>query len=65
MKKKDYEDITKRLENIKRYIFKNTIAKVDYMKIQRETGQQMPFYAQIVELNDIIEMLKYEKEKAQ
>lgn len=65
MKKKDYEDIIKRLENIKRYIFKNTIAKVDYMKIKRETGQQMPFYAQIVELNDIIEMLKYEKEKAQ
>jgi len=61
----DYDYIIKRLENIKQYIFRNTIAKVDYMKIERETGQQMPFYSQIVELKNIIEMLKYEKEKTQ
>ena len=38
------EEIIKKLEQIKNYIFRNTIAKVDYMKIERETGKQMPFY---------------------
>ena len=56
------EEIIKKLEQIKNYIFRNTIAKVDYMKIERETGKQMPFYIQIVELNEIIESLKFKYE---
>ncbi len=51
-------EIVKKLEKIKSYIFRNTIAKIDYLKIEKKTGEKMPFFSQIVELNEVIEELK-------
>lgn len=57
------KEIVRKLQEIKSYIFKNTIAKIDYLKIQKKTGEELPFYKQIVELNEIIEKLKEEIKK--
>lgn len=58
MKTEEKKAIVRKLEEIKNFIFRNTIAKIDYLKIEKTTGEKMPFYKQIVDLNDIIEKLK-------
>lgn len=57
---KEKMEMIKKLYRIKSYIFKNTIAKVNYLKIEKTTGEKMPFYREICELNDIIEQLEAE-----
>lgn len=57
------KEIIKRLERVKSFIFRNTIAKIDYLKIEKTTGEKMPFYAQIVELNEIIKELKEQESR--
>lgn len=54
----EQKEIVKKLYRIKSYIFKNTIAKIDYLKIEKTTGEKMPFYREICELSEIIEKLK-------
>ena len=58
MTEQEQKEIAKKLYRIKHYIFKNTIAKIDYLKIERTTGEKIPFYREICELHEIIERLK-------
>ena len=54
----DKDNILKELYAIKHFIFRNTISGIDYMKMQRETGESLPFYKIIVRLNDVIQALE-------
>lgn len=47
------------LKKIKSYIFQNALAKIEYLKIYKETGEQPPFYSQVMQLNNLIEYLEY------
>jgi len=54
----DKNKILNELYSIKHFIFRNTISGLDYMKMQRETGEELPFYKVIVRLNDVIQELE-------
>lgn len=59
--KESLEIVIYELKKIKSYIFQNTIAKIEYLKIYKETGEQPPFYPQVMQLNNLIEYLEFWK----
>lgn len=57
--KKSLKIVIYELKKIKSYIFQNTLVKIDYLKIYKETGEQPPFYPQVIQLNNLIEYLEF------
>lgn len=59
--KESLESVIFELQKIKSFIFKNTLAQINYLKIYKETGEKPPFYDEVMQLKNIIEYLDYWK----
>lgn len=63
--KDSLKNIIFELKKIKSFIFKNTISKINYLRIYKETGEIPPFYAEIMQLYNIIQYLEYWESRAE
>lgn len=63
--KESLESVILELQKIKSFIFKNTLAQINYLKVYRETGEKTPFYDEVMQLKNIIEYLWYWKGRAE
>lgn len=63
--KESLESVIFELQKIKSFIFKNTLAQINYLKIYKETGEKPPFYDEVMQLKNIIEYLDYWKGRAE
>ena len=59
------ESVIFELQKIKSFIFKNTLAQINYLKVYKETGEKPPFYDEVMKLNNIIQYLDYWKGRAE
>ena len=63
--KESLESVIFELQKIKSFVFKNTLAQINYLKIYKETGEKPPFYDEVMQLKNIIEYLEYWKGRAE
>lgn len=57
--KESLQNIILELKKIKSFIYRNTLAQIDYLKIYKDTGEKPPFYSEVMQLKNIIEYLEY------
>jgi hypothetical protein len=63
--KESLESVIFELQKVKSFIFKNTLAQINYLKVYKETGEKPPFYDEVMQLKNIIEYLDYWKGRAE
>ena len=63
--KESLESVIFELKKIKSFIFKNTLSQINYFRIYKETGEIPPFYAEIMQLYNIIQYFEYWESRAE